>query len=191
MTQLDPPNAPTAPRVVPASRARLIGLAVLVALAGVAIYRPTLSSDFIALDDPQYVVDNPYVRHPTWQRLGLFFTEVLNPSTVAGYYQPLTMASLMLDRVIGAHLGGGYAREPQPSVFHLHNIALHGINAALVVLLVWHITRRPAIAVAGGLLLALHPLNVEPVAWICQRKALLSTTFVLLTFLAYGRWART
>src|SRR6185295_1014194 len=136
-------------------------------------------------------IDNAYILRPSADKLARFFTEVLNPSTVGGYYQPLTMASLMLDRVIEAQLAGGYDAAPSPFIYHLTNMLLHGLNAALVVALVWRVVRHRGIAFAAGVLFALHPLNVEAVAWVCQRKALLSTTFLLLTLMTYGRWAKT
>jgi len=164
-------------------------LALLVGLAAMALYLPSLDADFIIVDDPQYTTTNAYVRYPTMSKLAAFFTEVGRPSTVVGYYQPLTMASLMLDRVIEGHLAGGYFAEIDPFVFHFTNVLLHGVNSALVFLLAQGITRKRPVALICGLLFAVHPLNVEVVAWVCQRKALLSTMFGLLTMLTYGKFA--
>ena len=102
--------------------------AVLFAVAA-ALYAPTLSSDFVRLDDYQYVVDNPLVRAPSWSGVGRVFAEVRRPSTVDGYYQPLTMVSLMFDAV----LAGGDGLDPFH--YHLTSILLHGGVAVMVFLL--------------------------------------------------------
>ncbi len=155
------------------------------------IYRPSLDADFQALDDPQYTYANAYILLPTWEKLGDFFTEYKIPSTVAGYYQPLAMASLMLDRVIEGRLRGGYSSDLDPFPYHFTNVFLHGLNAALVFLLVSYFSRNRGIGLFCGLLFAFHPVNVEAVAWVSQRKAVLATTFAILMLLAYGRYAKT
>src|SRR5438105_13878768 len=88
-------------------------------------YWPTLSRNFVRFDDHQYVVTNPLVRRPSWSGVVRFLTEVRKPSTVAGYYQPLTMLSLMID----TSLAGG--RDANPAIFHLHNMLLHTATCAL------------------------------------------------------------
>jgi len=162
----------------------------LVALAAMAVYLPTLDSGFIAIDDPQYVTDNPYILWPTWDKFAGFFTEWEKPATVAGYYQPLTLASLMLDRLIERGLAGHWPMPPQPFVYHFTNLFIHGLNAGLVCLLAYGLTRNRLAAVVCGLLFGLHPLNVEAVAWVNQRKALLSTTFAILMVLSHVRYAK-
>lgn len=166
-------------------------IALMVFLAAIAIYIPSFNAELQLIDDPQYITTNPYVLYPSWQKLGWFFAEVRQPSTVLGYYQPLTMASLMLDRVIEGWLSGGYGPRPDPFVFHLTNILLHGANSAMVFVLAMGLTRQRRLGLFCGLLFALHPLNVETVAWVCQRKALLATFFSLLMFLAYARYVQT
>jgi len=162
-----------------------------VGLASVALYLPTLDSGFIAIDDPQYVTDNPYILHPTWQKFVGFFTEWEKPATVAGYYQPLTLASLMVDRLIERGLSGDWPMPPRPFVYHFSNLVIHGLNSALVCLIAFGLTRNRLAAVLCGLLFGVHPLNVEAVAWVNQRKALLSTLFAILMVLAHVRYART
>jgi len=162
----------------------------LVALASMALYRPSLDSGFIAIDDPQYVSDNPYILWPTWDKFVGFFTEWEKPATVAGYYQPLTLASLMVDRLIERGLAGDWPMPPRPFVYHLTNIVIHGLNAGLVCLLAWGLTRNRVAAAVCGLLFGLHPLNVEAVAWVNQRKALLSTFFAILMLLTHVRYAK-
>lgn len=168
-----------------------LALGALVGLAAMAVYLSSFRHELITLDDSQYVTRNPYVLYPTWEKVGWVFSETYLPSTVLGYYQPLALASLMLDRVIEGAIAGGYAREVDPFVYHFTNILLHGLNSALVFVLIWLLTRHRLIAVFGGLLFAVHPLNVEVVSWVSQRKALLATFFALLMVLAHGCAART
>jgi len=163
-----------------------------VACLTAGIYSRSLWCGFVNLDDPQYVTDNAYVLQPSWEHLAAIFSEVTRPTTVAGYYQPLTMASLMLDSALD---GPGL---PKPWVFHLTNVLLHALNAVLVFAWIRQSLER-RLSGSGGLLIAaaaaalmfgLHPVNVEVVSWVCQRKALLSTMFALATLLMYGRYAR-
>ncbi|MEK6644839.1 MAG: tetratricopeptide repeat protein [Planctomycetota bacterium] len=158
------------------------GLVLLVLLA----YGPTLSSDFIQFDDPQYVIDNPLVRAPSWSGVVRFFGEVRKPSTVAGYYQPLTMLSLMIDSMIS----GGV---PSPRIFHLHNVLLHGLTSVLVMLLLRRVVGGLGVPFILAMLFALHPVQVESVAWISQRKTVLATPLgigCLLCYLEFGRGRR-
>jgi tetratricopeptide (TPR) repeat protein len=139
------------------------------------------------VDDPAYVTRNPYVLYPSLSKLAACFTEVRTPATGTGYYQPLTTASLMLDRLVA----GGEPGEFIALTFHCTNILLHSLNAAMVCLLTGCISRRRGIGLVCGLLFAAHPLNVEAVSWVCQRKTVLSTAFALLALLLYGLYART
>lgn len=169
---------------------RDLGPGILVALFAVALYVPSLGHDFVDLDDPQYVTNNFYVLYPSWQRLGACFSEVWLPTNVIGYYQPLTIASLMLDRVVDGRLAGSPTAEVAPFVFHLTNALLHGLNSALVFFLARYVSRRSVVAAICGMLFAAHPLNVEVVAWVAQRKALLSTTFALSALICHGRYSK-
>lgn len=176
----DSPHAPATKR----SRIRIdAGAAALVGLAAVLLYARSLGNGFINLDDFQYIIDNAYILHPSWDKLKAFFTEVFHPSTVGGYYQPLTMASLMFDRVLD-----GLDHGPRPFPFHLTNVLLHGANTAMVYLLLRRFTKATWPAVVVTLLFAAHPMNVESVSWICQRKTLLATLFALGLFLSYDRY---
>ncbi|GJQ26241.1 MAG: hypothetical protein HBSAPP02_12730 [Phycisphaerae bacterium] len=172
--------------------ARRIGWGLVIAT--LLIYGACLRFDFVRLDDHQYVVENPRVREPSLDGLKAFFTEVLHPQTVDGYYQPLTMASLMLDSLIVGRSDAG------PGLFHFTNVLIHAINAVLVFALLrtaltLHRTRSgaadgkeplfaPAFAAA---LFALHPAQVEAVCWISQRKTVLATLFAILAIHAYLR----
>lgn len=189
MAELRPNQQDSTGEVSLVLRPAVLGLLVL--LGSMAAYLPSIGAAFLVIDDPQYVTGNPYIVYPSWQKLWWFFAEVFEPSTVLGYYQPLTMASLMGDRVIEGWLSGGYTLDVDPFIFHLNNIFLHGVNAALIFFLVYLLTRSRAIGVFCGLVFALHPLNVEVVSWISQRKAILATMFALLMVLSHAQFART
>jgi Tfp pilus assembly protein PilF len=158
----------------------------LLAVVVLAVYLPTFQADFVRLDDFQYVVDNARVREPSWSGVVAFFSEVRRPTTVDGYYQPLTMLSLMLD----AFISGVDATRLSPGIFHFTNIALHAATCALLYLLLRLIRINPWPAMLATLLYALHPTAVESVSWISQRKTVLATPLAigaLMAYLHYGR----
>jgi Flp pilus assembly protein TadD len=164
----------------PAPR-RWLTLTVALALVGAsvsAVHWPVLESQALSLDDPVFVTYNPLVTHPGWASTGRFFREVLHPSTVAGYYLPLTMTSLMLDYAMGG-------RPDDLRVFHRTNLALHVLNTLLILLILYRLFGAVIPAVIAALMFGLHPLTVEPVAWIGERKTLLATCFALACLLAY------
>ncbi len=158
------------------NRKLLICLLLVAAVAGV--YGRTLGFDFVNFDDPDYVSDNPVVsRGLTSQGLAWAFT-----THCAQNWHPLTWLSLMVD--VSVH-GPDSARG-----FHLTNLLLHAASVILLFLLLGSLTGafwRSAL-VAG--LFALHPLHVESVAWIAERKDVLSQFLALLASFAYLRWAR-
>jgi protein O-mannosyl-transferase len=148
-----------------------------------ATYWPVLSARAISFDDNQYLIDNPLVRTPGWASAGRFMMEVSRPSTVAGYYQPLTMISLMLDCALG-----GSPDDFRP--FHRTSLMLHLLNTGLLVVLLYLLFGEPWVAAAGGLLFGLHPLNVEAIATIGERKTVLSPFFAFGCMILYVQYAR-
>ncbi len=157
---------------------------VLVAMCVVGVaYAPVLSAQALSFDDNEFLTANPLVRSPSWNSAARFFGEILEPSTVSGYYIPLTMVSLMLDVA-----AGGEPDDLRP--LHRTQLALHVLNIALLVLLLHGLFRHAWSAAGVALAYGLHPLMVEPIAWIAERKTLLATFFVLLALLAYLRWVR-
>ncbi|HUN80531.1 MAG TPA: tetratricopeptide repeat protein [Phycisphaerae bacterium] len=170
-----------------ASRKQLIYACAGLVLAVLVAYGPTLSSDFVRLDDPQYVMNNQLVRNPSFHSIARFFSEVRKPSSVAGYYQPLTMVSLMLDALVTGH------GDVDPGVAHFHNILLHAASCVLLMLLLRDVVGGLAIPLIVSLLFAVHPVNVEAVSWVSQRKTVLATPLALgclLCYLRYGRSGR-
>lgn len=144
----------------------------MLALMTAVTYLSVGSLDFVQFDDPLYVFRNDHVRAGlTWDGVKWAFT-----TYHAGNWHPVTWLSLMLD----AQLFGVSA-----AAFHVVNAAFHLIN----VLLLFHLLRphasNPWPAFLAAALFAVHPQHVESVAWVSERKDVLSTFFWLLTMLAY------
>ena len=157
-----------------AARSRAVGL--LLALVTMLVYLPAVFNDFIVLDDETYVSKNDTVlRGLTASGLKWAFT-----TSIASNWHPLTWISHMADvNVFG----------PGPIGPHAVNVLLHAVNAVLLFMLLKELTGAQwrSAFVAG--LFALHPLHVESVAWVAERKDVLSTLFWFLAMLFYGRYA--
>ena len=153
-------------------------LATLLALTTVAVYYPAMRNGFVDFDDTLYVTQNQHVQAGlSWQNVAWAFRTI-----DAANWHPVTWISHMLDcQVFGLNAAG----------HHAVSVALHAINALLLFLLLDKATgfRWRSLCVAA--LFALHPLNVETVAWISERKSLLSMLFSLLAVACYGWYAQT
>ncbi len=152
----------------------MVAACALVAFA----HAPALNAKALFIDDGEFVIENPLVLHPSVESARRFMSEVLEPSTVSGYYLPLSMISLMLD----VAMGGG---PDHLATFHRTSLVLHLINTALIILILYRLFKRPIVASLVGLLFGVHPLTVEPIAWLGERKTLLCTFFFLTSILAY------
>jgi Tfp pilus assembly protein PilF len=153
----------------------LIGLALVT--GAVVVYWPATGNDFVNYDDPAYVSENQQVLQGlSADRIRWAFT-----TTNAANYHPLTWLSLQVDASVFA---------PDPFGFHLTNLLLHALNTVLLFCFLRLATgqRWPGMLVAG--LFALHPLHVESVAWVAERKDVLSGLFWMLTLLAYVWYVR-
>lgn len=146
--------------------------AALVATVACLWFWPTTAYDFVTWDDRELIYANAWVRDFAWREM--FFS--LAPQ---GYF-PLTTLTWAIDyQLFGLN----------PAWFHGVNVVLHATNAGLVVLLLAGLKPpRPWLALVVGMLFALHPLHVESVAWVTERKGLMATLFVLLSLLSYARW---
>ena len=138
----------------------------------------SMSAQTISFDDHGYLVDNQLVLNPSWESAKRFLTEVLDPSAVRGYYQPLTLISLMLDVALG-----GSVENLMP--FHRTSLILHIFNSCLIVIIVYKLFGNLPVAVMVGLLFGCHPMTVEPIPWIGERKTLLASFFALWVILLY------
>ncbi|UCE99673.1 MAG: tetratricopeptide repeat protein [Planctomycetota bacterium] len=148
-----------------------------------AAHWPSLSARALSLDDDQYLTRNRLVLNPSWASAKRFFTEVFEPSTVRGYYQPLAMLSLMLDVAIGG-------RVNNLTPFHLTSLSLHVANTLLLIVLLYLLFGKSIPAAMAGLLYGVHPTTVESVVWIAERKTLLAAFFGLWCLIFYVCFVR-
>ena len=165
------PQPARAPARPPAREKWLLWLGAILLLT-YFIYQPSLDNGFTNWDDDYYVTQNALVAHPTLKAL------VTEPA--GGNYHPLTMASLALNYAIsGAHAAS----------YHWLNLFLHLANTALVFLFVRKLTGgRLWTTVVTALFFGIHPMHVESVAWIAERKDVLYALFYLLGLIAYLRY---
>ena len=159
-----------------------------------AVFGQTVGHEFVNFDDPNYVSENPQIHAGlNWQSIVWAFTHVHSHN-----WHPLTTMSHMLDwQLFGA----------KPGAHHFVNVLLHSATAALLFLLLAQLTRSPSspqnesvrLADRTGTIwssafvaavFAIHPLHVESVAWISERKDVLSGLFFVLTLLAYLYYTR-
>ena len=154
---------------------RAVLVCLLLILAIVAAYWPINHAGFLNFDDNQYVTNNP--------RVFLGFSPVslkwAFTTFHASNWHPLTWLSHVLDCQIF-----GY----RPAAHHWVNVGFHCANSCLLFLLLWRLTSCFARSAFVAALFALHPVHVESVAWISERKDVLSAFFFLLTLLAYATW---
>ena len=158
-------------------------LLVVVSIIVVAAHWPCVSAKALMLDDDQYLVENRLVQNPGWTSAKRFLTEVLHPSTVRGYYQPLAMISLMLDVSMG-----GDVDNLRP--FRLTSLSLHVANSLLLVVFLYLLFGQIAPAAMVGVLYGVHPVAIESVAWISERKTLLAAFFALWCLIFYVLYVR-
>jgi len=172
----------------------LVGVAFFLAALTWAVFGQTIHHQFINYDDPLYVYDNAHVRAGlSWHGIAWAFTHIHSQN-----WHPLTTISHMLDcQLFGVN----------PGAHHLVNVFWHSVAAALLFVLLAQVTdgssstRAESVRLAdrtGGIwpsafvaaVFAIHPLRVESVAWIAERKDVLSGAFFMLTLVAYFQWTR-
>ncbi|MDY7093135.1 MAG: tetratricopeptide repeat protein [Acidobacteriota bacterium] len=165
----------TSPSPGSASRAPVWALILVLLLAAAVPYLQTLDHDFIKLDDDQYVTANAMVRQGlSGEGVAWAFT-----SFEAANWHPLTWLSHMLDvELFGLDAGA----------HHGVSVLLHALNTLLLFWVFLRLFGHRWAAFLIAALFALHPTHVESVAWVSERKDVLSTAFWLLTLLAYLRW---
>ncbi len=148
---------------------------VFVFLATFAVYAQVGRFDFVNFDDPDYVTANPHVRGGiTAENVAWAFT-----SNDAANWFPLTRLSHMLDCQLFGLRGGWH---------HLTNVLLHSLAVLLLFAFLHRSTGRLWPSAWVAFLFALHPLHVESVAWVAERKDVLSALFALLALWSYLRW---
>jgi tetratricopeptide (TPR) repeat protein len=149
-----------------------LAICALLSLAVGLVFAQTLTHGFVNLDDAKYVYENP------WTAEGLTVHSIRGAFThvYASNWVPLTWISLMADyQFYGLHAGG----------YHLTNMLLHAATAMLLFLVLWRMTGRLWLSALVAALFAVHPLRAESVAWVTERKDVLSGLFFMLTLVAY------
>ena len=165
----------TVPRVP--SLGVMLGVCALLVLAVALVFGQTAGHGFIDCDDHLYVYENPEVSGGlTFHGIAWAFTE-----RHASNWHPLTWISHMLDCQLFGLKAGGH---------HLTSEALHAAVAVLLFLALLRMTSRIWPSAFAAALFAIHPLRVESVAWVAERKNVLSGLFFMLTLLAYVRYTR-
>jgi tetratricopeptide (TPR) repeat protein len=169
-------SAPVSSRDSQGSRLVLVLTAIVLCCAVFIVFGRAIHYPFINFDDAGYFGENPHVRSGlTWSGFKWAFQ-----STYESNWHPVTWLSLMLD----AQWFGPGAAGP-----HFTNTLLHSVNAALLFLCLRRLTGALWPAAIAAALFAVHPLRVESVAWIAERKDVLSGLFFLLTLLTYATYA--
>ena len=181
VASVPPPSAEPGPRSRRATKLWLcLGLIVVTA----AVYAPVRHYGIICFDDPLYVFENPYVVDGlTWKN---FVHAMSQPEAgtwehPAAFFAPLTALShILIAQFFGL----------DPGAHHLGNVVFHVLNTLLLFALLTRMTAQPWRSAWVAALFALHPLHVESVAWIAERKDVTSTLFWMLTALAYVSYTR-
>jgi tetratricopeptide (TPR) repeat protein len=149
----------------------------LLAAATIAVFWQVSRHEFVNFDDPAYVTFNPVVREGlTWPGVTWAFANLHGEAT---YWHPVTWLSHMLDCQLFGLKAAGH---------HLTSLFLHTLNTLLLFVLLRRMTGRRGASAMVAALFALHPLQVDTVAWIAERKNVLSTCFGLLCLWAYVRY---
>jgi hypothetical protein len=152
----------------------------------IAVFGQTAGHDFVNFDDDDYVYANRHVPEGlTGAGIAWAFTESFAP-----YWHPLTWVSLMADAQVLVPAQGPLDRARLAAGMHLVNVALHAANAVLLFLVLRAMTSSTWPSALVAALFAVHPLHVESVAWVTERKDVLSGLFGLLALGAYTWYAR-
>jgi len=151
--------------------------AFLLVLLSLALYYPARTHGFVNYDDNLYVTDNEHIKDGlTWDTVSWAMT-----TYDAGNWHPLTWLSHALDFQL---------YDLNPTGHHETNLLLHALNAVLVFWVLLSATGRIGRSLMVAALFAVHPINVEPVVWIAERKTLLSMTLFLLALGTYNSYAK-
>jgi protein O-mannosyl-transferase len=168
---------PLDPTAAPPRRATVVAICVLLVAATFAVFGQTLGHEFVNCDDDQYVFDNPRVPSGlTGANVAWAFTEPYSAN-----WHPLTWLSHMLDCQI---------YQLRPWGHHLTNVLLHAAASAALLLALLQLTGAVWRSGMAAALFAIHPLHVESVAWVAERKDVLSGLLFMLLLLAYAAYAK-
>jgi protein O-mannosyl-transferase len=172
-----PTESPSAIDMLQSRASRVFILGLLLVLATLGFYNPIVHNHFIDFDDASYILNNPHVVSGlTWANVKWAFT-----TSRDGNWHPLTWLSHAFDcQLFGLN----------PIGHHYMNLLLHVVNGVLLFLLLNRATGFTWGSLLVAALFALHPVNVESVAWAAERKNVLSMLFFLLALHVYDRYTR-
>ena len=162
---------------MPAEVSSRVFMCLALMLAVLIVFAPALRGGFVNWDDNTNIEDNPAVKAPALATsANLAFS-----SYYSGHYFPLTILSYALEY---------RSFELAPFPYHLDNVLLHCLNCLLAFWLVFLISRRTAVAVIAALIFGIHPLQVDSVAWLSERKNVLYAVFYLGAIISYVNYLR-
>ena len=150
------------------------------------LYKPSLNNHFTNWDDPSYVLENAHVKQLSVQNAKYLFSH-----SSATNYHPLTMLSLSLDYYLTIKDKRLFRETDELEAIHFHttSLILHLLNVLLVFIFIWFLSRkRLIVATVTALLFAIHPMHVESVSWIAERKDVLYTFFFLAGLIVYLKY---
>jgi tetratricopeptide (TPR) repeat protein len=148
----------------------------IILIAGFIAFQPCLKNGFVNWDDDKYLTENIAVQNLSLPAVKNVFT-----SFFAGNYHPLTMMSYLIEF---------QAFKLEPFGYHLTGLILHLLNSLLVFWLIYMLARKIPVSVIVAVLFAVHPMHVESVAWISERKDLLYSLFFLSSVILYCYYLR-
>jgi len=154
----------------------ILSLCLILAIPAISFF-PCLKNDFLNWDDPQYVTENKMITELSWRNI-----ETIFDSIYMGHYHPLTLLSYALEYRFF---------KLNPFAYHLTNLILHLMNGLLVFWLMMMLKGGVLTSLAVSLLFGIHPLHVESVAWISERKDLLCSFFFLGSLVVYLTYLKT
>ncbi|MGQ0826893.1 MAG: tetratricopeptide repeat protein [Bacteroidota bacterium] len=138
-------------------------------------YFPLKGSDFVNWDDPTFVLGNVDITSLSFKNIAAMFSNFY-----MGNYCPLTILTYAIDYSISGL---------NPAVFHTTNVIIHLANTLLVFFFIYHLTKKQKwVAALTALLFGIHPMHVESVAWVAERRDVLYAFFYLLSLLAYVQY---
>lgn len=166
---------PMPPQAADPGRRATAGIALGLGALVFLVFGPLLGAEFVNFDDPDFVLNNPRMRGGLSAGSMAWAFQATTP-----YWQPLTWLSYLLDVTL-------FGLNPRG--FHFTNLLLHALNSALLFLALQRLTGSRMRSALAAALFAFHPLHVETVAWVAERKGALSSLFFLLALLAYAHHA--
>ncbi|MFQ5900081.1 MAG: tetratricopeptide repeat protein [Thermodesulfobacteriota bacterium] len=151
---------------------RIILSILLIAVLTFISFSISLDNGFTNWDDQEFVADNPLIKDISWENTKVIFTSFYKKA----YSQPLVLLSFSLEY---------HFFQLDPFIYHLDNLILHILNSLLVFYIIFILSEKISLSLVTALLFGVHPLHVESVAWVSERKDMLSTLFFLSALLSY------